>query len=322
MSRLFTFLLIPGFSMMDFAAVAEPLRSANRMGGDLYRWRTISQDGQPVAASNGMSIAVDGALLGLGPEDTLIIVAAYEPMASISAPLTPWLRRQDKAGVTLGGIDTGAFVLAHAGLMKGYRMTVHWEAIDAFLESYPGLQVSHELYEIDQRRLTSAGGTASMDLMLELIAQAHGSELALKVAEQFVHGPIRARQVLQRLEAPKRYNFTNRKIHAVIERIEQNLEKDMDVDDLARGVCVTRRHLERLFRATVQASPAEFRQRLRLDKARQLLQQSDLTILQISVACGYESPSYFARCYKERFKCTPRQDRAILTGRCSPAQAQ
>lgn len=319
MSRLFTFLLIPGFSMMDFAAVAEPLRSANRMGGDLYRWRTISQDGLAVAASNGMSIAVDGALPDLGPEDTLIVVAAYEPLAAITAQLTQWLRRQHRRCVTLGGIDTGAFVLAHAGLMAGYRLTVHWEAIDAFSESYPDLQVSHELYEIDRRRLTSAGGTASMDLMFELIAQAHGPELALKVSEQFVHGPIRARQVLQRLEAPQRYRFNNRKIHAVIERIEQNLEKDINVDDLARGVCVTRRHLERLFRATLQVSPAEFRQRLRLEKARQLLQQSDLTILQISVACGYDSASYFARCYKVRFNCTPSQDRGVLTGRYASA---
>lgn len=320
MSKLFTFLLIPGFSMMDFAAVAEPLRSANRMGGDLYRWRTISQDGLPVPASNGMSIAVDGTLPELmSEEDTLMVVAAYDPMAALMESLPQWLRRQDKAGCTLGAIDTGAFVLAHAGVMKGYRMTVHWEAIDSFKELYPDLQVSHELYEIDRRRMTSAGGTSSMDLMLELIAQDNGPDLALKVSEQFVHGPIRARQVLQRLEAPKRYNFTNRKIHAVVERIERNLEKDMDVDELARGVCVTRRHLERLFRSALQVSPAEFRQRLRMEKARQLLQQSDLTIMQISVACGYESPSYFARCYKERFKCTPSRDRAIMTGRCSVA---
>lgn len=320
MSRLFTFLLIPGFSMMDFAAVAEPLRSANRMGGDLYRWRTISQDGLPVPASNGMLIAVDGTLPELmSEEDTLMVVAAYEPMAALLGSLPQWLRRQDKAGCTLGAIDTGAFVLAHAGVMKGYRMTVHWEAINSFKELYPGLQVSQELYEIDRRRLTSAGGTSSMDLMLELIAQDNGPDLALKVSEQFVHGPIRGRQVLQRLEAPKRYNFTNRKIHAVVERIERNLEKDMDVDELARGVCVTRRQLERLFRSALQVSPAEFRQRLRMEKARQLLQQSDLTVMQISVACGYESPSYFARCYKERFKCTPSQDRAIMTGRCSVA---
>lgn len=300
--------------MMDFAAVAEPLRSANRMGGDLYRWRTVSQDGLPVVASNGMSIAVDSALPEMTREDTLIVVAAYDPLAALSADLPQWLKRQNKAGCTLGGIDTGAFVLAHAGLMKGYRMTVHWEAIDAFNESYPGCHVSHELYEIDNRRLTSAGGTASMDLMLELIAQDHGPALALKVAEQFVHGQIRARQVLQRLDAPKRYNFTNRKVQAVIERIEQNIEKDLDVDELAQGVCITRRHLERLFRAALQISPAEFRQQLRLEKARHLLQQSDLSVLDISVACGYESPSYFARCYKERYKCTPRQDRSVMSG--------
>lgn len=315
MAQLFAFLLIPGFSMMDFASAAEPLRSANRMGGDLYRWRTLSQDGLPVPASNGMSIAVGGGLEDLAEGDMLFVVATYEPLAELTAALVPWLRRQDRLGVTLGGVDTGAFVLAHAGLMNGVRMTVHWEAIDALIESYPDLQVSHELFEIDGRRVTSAGGTSSMDLMLELIAQDHGAELAMKVCEQFVHGKIRARRDLQRLAVPHRYNLQNRKLQAVIERIERNIDKDLSIEELASGVCITRRQLERLFRTELDESPAEFRQRLRLDKARQLLQQSDLSIMQVSMACGYDSPSYFARCYRERFSRTPRQDRVVLTGR-------
>lgn len=315
MSQLFAFLLIPGFSMMDFAAASEPLRSANRMGGDLYRWRTLSQDGEPVPASNGMSIAVDGALENLEAGDMLFVVATYDPLANLSSRLVPWLRKQDRLGVTLGGVDTGAFILAHAGMMKGSRMTVHWEAIDSFKESFPNLTVSHELFEIAGRRVTSAGGTASMDLMLELIAQAHGEELARKVCEQFVHGKIRARRDMQRPAIPQRYNLQNRKVQAVIERIEQNIDKDLDIDELASGVCITRRQLERLFRTELKESPAEFRQRLRLDKAKQLLQQSDLCIMQISMACGFESSSYFSRCYRERFGKTPRKDRAVLTGR-------
>jgi AraC family carnitine catabolism transcriptional activator len=233
----------------------------------------------------------------------------------IKPALLSWLKRQDRAGMTLGGIDTGAFVLAQAGLMRGYRMTVHWEAIDAFTESYPGVDVSHELFEIDRRRITSAGGTSSMDLMLELIAQAHGQALAMRVSEQFLHGGIRPQKHLQRLAVPQRYTLTHRKLQAVIERIEQHIDTSLDLDELASGVNITRRQLERLFRTHLQESPAAFCQRLRLDKARHLLQQSDLNILQISLACGFDSPSYFGRVYRERFKRTPRQDRAVLTGR-------
>lgn len=315
MTKLFTFLLVPGFSMMDFAAVAEPLRSANRMGGELYRWRTLSQNGQPVTASNGMSIAVDSGLVDLDEDEVLMVVATYDPLATVTPTLIQWLRKQDRAGVTIGGIDTGPFILAYADLMRGYRMTVHWEAIDSLCESFPELNVSYEIFEIDGRRMTSAGGTSSIDMMLEIIAQSHGQEIAVRVSEQFVHGKIRKRADLQRMEIQERYNFDNKKIQAVIERIEMNIDQEMDVDELARGVCITRRQLERLFRATLQSSPAEFRNRLRLDKAKQLLQQSELSILQISVACGFDSPSYFARCYKERFNLTPRKDRAVMTGR-------
>ncbi|MFI8480821.1 GlxA family transcriptional regulator [Pseudomonas sp. NPDC078700] len=318
MSQLFNFLLIPGFSMMDFSAAAEPLRSANRMGGDLYRWRTLSQDGQPVPASNGMSIAVDASLVDLHKDEMLFVVAAYEPLASIKPELAPWLKRQDRAGVTLGGIDTGTFVLAQAGLMRGYRMTVHWEAIDSLIESYPDLDVRHELFEIDRRRITSAGGTSSMDLMLELIAQGHGRALAQRVSEQFIHARIRPRSDSQRDAVMQRYTVENPKLQAVIERIELSIDKAIDVQELAHGVGITRRQLERLFRTYLDQSPGAFRQRLRLDKARHLLQQSELSILQISIACGFESPSYFGRCYREHFKRTPRQDRAVLTGHVDP----
>jgi AraC family carnitine catabolism transcriptional activator len=316
-AQLITFLLIPGFSLLDFAAVAEPLRSANRLAGPLYRWQVLSQHGAAVMASNGMTMAVDGALCELGPSDTLFVVAAYDPLQHMDPPLKHWLRRQDSAGATLGAIDTGAFLLAEAGLLRDYRLTLHWEALDAFEEQYPGLKVSEELFEIDRRRITSAGGTASMDLMLELIGRAHGRELASRVAEQFVLGRIRPQQDRQRTELAQRYKVHNRKLLMVIERMQQALEAPLSLDALASDAGVTRRHLERLFSTWLQEAPGAFYQRLRLDKARQLLQQSDLNVLQISLACGFDSPSYFARCYRERFACTPRQDRVILAGRAA-----
>lgn len=139
-----------------------------------------------------------------------MVVAGFEPLKFTTPALEHWLRRLDHEGVTLGAIDTGACVLAEAGLLDGHRLTLHWEAIDAFKESYPQLTVTQELFEIDRRRITCAGGTASIDLMLDLIAQAHGPDLAIQVSEQFVLGRIRPRKDHQRMQIATRYGINNK----------------------------------------------------------------------------------------------------------------
>jgi AraC family carnitine catabolism transcriptional activator len=314
MSELIVFLLMPGFSLLDFAAIAEPLRSANRLGGELYRWKVLSADGHPVSASNGMSMAVDGPLETLEAASILYVVAAYDPLAHVDRTLRHWLKRQANAGITLGGVDTGAFVLAEAGLLQGFRVTVHWETIAAFIERYPALRISHEIFEIDGRRITSAGGTASMDLMLELIARRHGRDLAIRVAEQFVLGQIRPQKNLQRPPLGERYGVNNTKLLSAIAKMEQHIETPLAIDPLAANVGITRRQLERLFRTSMGESPAGFYLNLRLERGRQLLQQTDLSVMEVSLACGFESSSYFARCYKNRFQRPPRQDRRATAG--------
>jgi AraC family carnitine catabolism transcriptional activator len=200
MSQDVYFLLMPGFSALGFISALEPLRVANRFRGELYRWHILSADGGAVLASNGMSVNADAALEPLKKGATLLVVAGFEPLQFATPALEHWLRRLDHEGVTLGAIDTGACVLAEAGLLDGHRLTLHWEAIDAFKEAYPHLSVTQELFEIDRRRITCAGGTASIDLMLDLIAQAHGPELAIQVSEQFVLSRIRPRKDHQRMQ--------------------------------------------------------------------------------------------------------------------------
>lgn len=248
MSQDFWFLLLPGFSVMGFVSAVEPLRVANRFHADLYRWHVLSADGGPVLASNGMSVNSDGALEPLKKGDLLFVVAGFEPLRAVTPALVQWLRKLDRNGVTLGGIDTGSVVLAEAGLLDGRRATLHWEAIDAFQESYPQLSVTQELFEIDGPRITSAGGTASIDLMLDLIAQAHGPQLAVQVSEQFVLGRIRPRQDHQRLQVATRYGVSNRKLVQVIGEMERHTEPPLTTLELAERIQVTRRQLERLFR--------------------------------------------------------------------------
>ncbi|CAI8803707.1 GlxA family transcriptional regulator [Pseudomonas soli] len=307
MPQTIDFLLLPGFSAMGFISAIEPLRVANRFRGSLYRWRVLSLDGGAVQASNGMSVNADGAL-GEGEHGRLLLlVAGFEPLACYGLKLQHMLRRLDHEGVVLGGIDTGAMVLAEAGLLDGHRATLHWEALEAFKERYPRLQATQELFEIDRRRITCAGGTASIDL----IAQAHGSELAVQVSEQFVLGRIRPRQDHQRMQIATRYGLRNKKLVKVIGEMERNTELPLNTQVLADGVQVTRRQLERLFRLHLDDTPSGFYLRLRLDKARQLLRQTDMSVLEVGVACGFESASYFTRCYRARFERCPREDRRL-----------
>lgn len=309
MPQTFCFLLLPGFSMMGLMSAIEPLRVANRFRGELYRWRLLSQDGNAVQASNGMSLNVDGGLAL--PDDThaSFVVAGFEPLAHYDHHLAHWLQRRDAELAVLGGIDTGSFVLAEAGLFQHQRLTLHWEAIDAFRERYPALLVTQELFEIDGKRITSAGGTSSLDLMLGLIGQAHGESLAVQVSEQFVVGRIRTRLDHQRMQVASRYDLHNKKLVRVIGEMERQCEQPLSSEALANKVGISVRQLERLFRHHLESTPSAFYLGLRLDKARQLLRQSDLSVLEVSLACGFESPSYFSRSYKAHFGVTPSEDR-------------
>lgn len=303
------FLLLPGFSMMGLMAAIEPLRVANRFRGELYRWRLLSADGAAVAASNGMSLNVDGALQLPAAGDQLFVVAGFEPLATFDQRLSHWLHRAEHEGALLGAIDTGSFILAEAGLFARQRLTLHWEAIEAFRERYPRLAVTQELFEVDGRRITSAGGTASLDLMLTLIGREHGEELALAVSEQFVLGRIRSRQDHQRMQIASRYDVHNKKLVQVIGEMQRHSEQPLSSQALAELIKVTPRQLERLFRHHLRETPSSFYLALRLDKARQLLRQTDMNVLEVGLACGFESSSYFSRCYRARFATCPSQDR-------------
>ncbi|GGD79826.1 AraC family transcriptional regulator [Caballeronia grimmiae] len=290
----------------------EPLRVANRFRGELYRWRIVSVDGGPVVASNGISLNADASIDETADARMVIVVSGFEPLARYTRGIGDWLRRLDRAGATLGGIDTGSFILAEAGLLAGKRTTLHWEALAAFSERYPSIETSQELFEIDARRITCAGGTASIDLMLDIIARDHGAELAAQVSEQFVLGRIRQRSDHQRMKIAARYGIHNRKLIQVIGVMEQHMEEPLSPDALAESIGVTRRQLERLFCAALKDTPTHFYLGLRLTRARELLQQTDMSILAVCVACGFESPSHFSRTYRARFNASPRQDRSAL----------
>jgi len=298
---------------MAFFSAAEPFRVANRLAErTIYRCAVYSYDGAQVDASNGMGIVVDrrldnGALDD--PPHILVVCAGFDTRRAENPHLLSVLRRMHQNGVTLGALDTGTHVLAKAGLVRDQRVTMHWEAVPAFREEFPEIEVSDELFEIQPRLMTCAGGTAGLDMMLDLIARQHGPALAAAISDQFIHNHIRRAGDHQRPEPAARIGTTDTAVLRGIEYMERTLEQPVALAALAATVGVTQRQLERRFSRALAVSPGTYYRELRLQRARQLLRDTDLAITEIAVATGYSSLATFSRCYKGRFACSPRADR-------------
>lgn len=307
------FLLVPEFSMLGFFSAVEPLRVANRLSNRrLYSWRVFSRDGRPVAASNGMTLVADAAV-GAPPEvSTVVVCASFEPARHADRATLAWLRRLARCGVSLGALETGAYLLAKAGLLDGCRATLHWENLPAFAEAFPAIQTSEELFEVDGPRFTCSGGTAALDLMLHRISERHGRRLAIAVSEQMLHNRIRDPHDHQRMTLELRSGVASPKLRRVLEAMESRLEEPLAAPELARLTGLSRRQLERLFRAHLSDTPRGHYLKLRLRRARQLLEQTEMSVFEVAVACGFSSAAYFSRAYRVQFGRAPRADRKAL----------
>ncbi|NKB54737.1 MAG: helix-turn-helix domain-containing protein [Alphaproteobacteria bacterium] len=318
------FLVIPDFSMIAFTAAIEPLRLANRTSGrELYAWRVMSHDGAPVSASNGVSISPDSALTskmdGDGPLFSAVVLCSGVGAETYrNADVFSYLHRIERLGVDLGAVCTGTHVLANAGLIGGYKCAIHWENLPAFTERFPNIDVDTHLFEIDRNRFTCSGGTAALDMMVHLIAMEHGEELALKVSEQCQVDQIRPADVVQRMALRTRIGGNHPKLIAAIERMEENLEDPLSPEDIAAFIGLSRRQLERLFRQHVGRAPTQFYLELRLQRARMLLIQTDMPVVDIAVACGFVSASHFSKSYRQQFQHAPRDERRHIAAAAAP----
>lgn len=312
----FGFLLLPDFSMLAFLSAIEPLRVANRFGSrQLYSWHVFSRDGGPVAASNGMSILADAPLSKIGRMPNLLVCSSFDPERYEDREILALLRRLDRQGSRLGAIDTGAHVLARAGLLDGYRATLHWENAAAFAERFPAVQVSEELFEVDRKRITCSGGTAALDMMLHLIASAHGQDLAVSVSEMLLHARMRNPDDHFRMTLGQRLGVRHPRLQRIVEAMSASIEEPLDLAQMAQIGGLSRRQLERLFRTNLGDTPTGYYLKLRLRRARHLLEQTEMSILEVSLACGFVSAPYFSRAYRRYFGLAPRDDRRSLRSR-------
>ncbi len=307
------FLLIDGFALMSYASVAEPFRAANVLSGrQLYEWRHISTSGAMIRASNGAQLGADAKAGDELALDLLLVCAAGNPAGFDDSATLAWLRYVASRGVRIGGVSGGPYILARAGLLDGYRCTIHWEHRAAFIEAFPKLLVQHGLYVIDRERLTCAGGTAGLDLAIELIAADHGPALATMVGDWYLRTQLRNAGATQRMSLRERYNVNNEKILGALVLMEANPEEPLDRALLARQTGVSVRQLERLFANHLGATIGSSYLNIRLARAMTLLKETSLTTMDVAVACGFVSTSHFSRAFKRRYGSPPSSLRRML----------
>ncbi|MFK5998265.1 MAG: GlxA family transcriptional regulator [Rhodobacterales bacterium] len=310
----FVFLLLDQFSLIAFTTAIEPLRLANRYNsGNCYSWTLVSETGETATCSSGVSINVDSALDELNRNDAIFVCGGLHIKKNTTKPVLNWLRRESRKGLKVGGLCTGSYTLALAGLLKDKKCTIHWENYDSFEEEFPDIQLVKSVFTVDGNRFSSAGGTASVDLMLKIIAEDHGQDLTNWVADQMIYNSMRTEHDEPRLSIPTRIGVRHPKLSKVIQMMEQNIEEPISPATLASDVGMSTRQLERLFRRYLDRSPKRYYMELRLQKARNLLMQTDMSVINVALACGFASPSHFSKCYRTQYETTPYRERGSIS---------
>lgn len=314
----FLFVLQPEFPISALVMASEALRIANQNSGrDLFRWRFLSETGTPVRASNGMWMSVDGALSKHAVADPgttyVLIFASNLPTQRNSPHLLATLRALARFGANLGAFDTGAFALAQAGLVGARDAVLHWEANATFRERFPKARMRDQVYLVDDRRMYSAGGVASLDLMLDIVGRIYGGALASEVANALVHSP-RPAEAPQRPDSRAAPGTTQRGSLAerLVALMESNLDFALSLGQLAAKLKASPRSLIRLSRRHFGVTPMRLYLRIRLQAARNMLFYEEFSIGEVAIACGFSYGSVFSRAFRQQFDQTPQAFRAAL----------
>ena len=303
--KTFLFLLLPDFPLYAVVPATEALRIANQNSGlSLYDWRFVSARGGAVRSSNGMAIEDTLSLEAAGVPDCIVVCGGNEPTQHLCKPLLAWIRRLAAHGVLLGALDTGAFALGAAGVLRDRAITLHWEARPVFVDMFPTIVVKDQIVVIDRNVVTAAGGTASLDLMLALIDKAHGARLAQVVANAFVHGRPRAPETLQRPDLSQAGDDQT-VFRRAIRLMAANIAFPLGIDDLCAELKTLRRRLERAFANQIGRSPAAYYVDIRLQTAREQLFYSSNPVAHIAEVAGFQSNAHFCRAFRKHFGTSP-----------------
>ena len=301
--------VLPRFNMASLTTLIEPLRIANYIApSPLYHWQFHSLGGGRVTASNGISLDCEP-LSEQMSSATVALFGSWGAERNTDSKLINWLRQRARHGSPLIGVEIGAYILARAGLLNQKPATTHWSFFAGFAETFADVMATEQLYTLDHQIMTCAGGTAGADLMLHLMATTHGADLAKEVASQMLHQSIRSAETMQRPIVGTNIGDVNPLIRDVTWFLERHIEDNISIPELCEQIKVPQRKLERLFRRDVGCSVVQFYRQLKLQYARTLLVSTNMNIREISVACGFNSMSYFSHCFSKTFGRKPSQYR-------------
>ena len=309
----YAFLTLPNYSLIAVANALEALRMANRLiGREVYEWSLASLDGATVQASSGLNLAPTGALDKVQKAEIVFVCGGINVREAVTAPLLTALRRLADRQVALGALCTGGYALAKAGLLDGYRATLHWENLSALREEFPRVKISDQLFSIDRDRFTCSGGTAPLDLMCHLIERRLGSKISQLVSEQFILDRVRKDTDQQYVPLRAQIGISHRGLIRVAHLMEQNIEKPLSLEAIAKASGLSRRQIERLFKRDLNCVPKRYYLEMRLKRARELLLQTAMPITEITAACGFQSPPHFSKCYRNQFGYPPSAERKVV----------
>lgn len=308
-----SFLMLPEYTLSAFSNAIGILRMANRLTDRaLYTWSVHSLDGQSVISSAGLELTIDGSLADATDANILMVCGGYSVKKYCNKLLTDGLRKIAKRKIPIGGIDTGTYALAVAGLLDGYRCTIHWENLPSLREEFPRLEITSSLFVIDRDRYTCSGGISSIDLMLNLIASIHGHQLVQEISEQFTCDRVRTEKDAQR--APLKYliGASQPRLVDAVTLMESNIEEPLTLDEVADYVGISRRQLERLFNRYLHCAPSRYYLELRLSRARLLLLQTSIAVIDVAISCGFSTAPHFSKCYSDLYGKPPSAERRAL----------
>lgn len=300
------FLFWPGTRPLTLALAEEALHIARQLQPEAcYELRFLRAEEASAESERLPEEPWEGRLDGCEK----LFLLADEPSGSVAPALAVALKQLARDGCLLGGLSAGVFPLAQLGLLDGYRAAVHWRWQEDFAERFPRVVTTSHLFDWDRDRLTACGGLAVLDLLLAVLSQDHGAELAAAVSEELVVERIREGSERQRIPLQNRLGSSHPKLTQAVLLMEANIEEPLTTDEIAQHVCVSRRQLERIFKQYLQRVPSQYYLELRLKRARQLLLQTGKSIIQIGLSCGFSSGPHFSSAYRNFFGTTPREDR-------------
>ncbi|AWD21383.1 GlxA family transcriptional regulator [Fuscovulum blasticum] len=305
-------LVLPQSSILEVASALDPLRNANRqLGTEAFRWRVVTPDGAPAPLTCGLSLPSTGPLAAAEGAEMLIVVAGYRLDQVATRPLIRDLRRLAPRFALVGGIDAAPWVLARAGLLSGYRATVHWEDLEDLATAHPDIDVVPDRFVIDRNRVTIGGAAPAADFMLQLIRARHGAPLARQVANSFltIARPGSEPQVAARQPDPG----LDPRVAAAAKRMEARIDTPEPVAETAAAVGLSPRRLETLFRAAFGTPPGAYALSLRLQAARRMLTDTRHPLAEVALRTGFTSPATLSRAFRRTYGHPPGQLRRLST---------